>query len=237
MDRKIALAGLLLTSLGLAPLHADAQASVESRPIGQAQPTASAPVAGSANQAAELFYRLQAMQQELLELRGLVEEQAYEINRLKQQRHDDYMDLDRRLSALAGKATSAIAPEPEVSGDDGSAYKSAYAKLRDRDLHGARQGFADYLKTHPKGKYAANSQYWLGEIALVDGKPDQAKIWFEKVVVEFPDDRKAPDAQYKLGTVLFQLGDKERARKLLQQVADSQADAARLAREFLAANY
>lgn len=236
MDRKIALAGLLLASLASAPLLVSAQASVESRPIGQAQPTASAPVAGSPNQAAELFYRLQALQQELLELRGMVEEQAYEINRLKQQRHDDYMDLDRRLSALAGKPASA-APAPEVSGDDGGAYKAAYAKLRDRDLQGARLGFADYLKAHPKGQYAANSQYWLGEIALVDGKPDQAKIWFEKVVVEFPDDRKAPDAQYKLGTVLFQLGDKERARKLLQQVADSQADAARLAREFLAANY
>lgn len=236
MDKKFVLAGLLLASLGAMSTDASAQASVESRPIGQAQPAGSTPVASSPDQAADLFYRLQAMQQELLELRGLVEEQAYEINRLKQQRHDDYMDLDRRISALTGKPATAV-PAPDVGGDDGSGYKDAYAKLRDRDLQGARLGFSEYLKTHPKGKYAANSQYWLGEIALVDGKPDQARIWFEKVVVEFPEDRKAPDAQYKLGTVLFQLGDKDRARKLLQQVADSQADAARLAREFLAANY
>lgn len=226
---------LVCLSLAASLAHAQVQV-VESRPTAQAQPI-NTPVAPATNQQADLFYRLQALQQEMLELRGLVEEQAYEINRLKQQRHDDYMDLDRRISGLTGGQAAPVSAGAVVAGDDGSAYKAAYAHLRNRDLTAAIKGFTDYLNQYPKGQYAANSQYWLGEIYLVEGKPDQARQWFERVVSEFPADRKAPDAKYKLGTVLFQLGDKAKARQLLQQVADSKADAARLAREFLAANY
>ncbi|AFV00954.1 tol-pal system protein YbgF [Simiduia agarivorans] len=231
----------LISMLLLAPSALAQVQVVESRPTAQAQTTTATPVVPASTQQADMFYRLQALQQEMLELRGLVEEQAYEINRLKQQRHDDYMDLDRRISALSGAApatTSAAAgTSPVGAGDDGSAYKAAYAHLRNRDLTAAIKGFTDYLNQYPKGQYAANSQYWLGEIYLVEGKAEQAKQWFERVVKEFPTDRKAPDAKYKLGTVLFQLGDKARAKQLLQQVADSKADAARLARDFLAANY
>lgn len=216
---------------------------VESRPAAQAS-TVTNSVAPSNSQQTDLFYRLQALQQEVLELRGMVEEQGNELNRLKQQRHDDYMDLDRRIAsfaaggAVAGAGVGAVPQSSVVSGsDDGSVYKAAYAQLRERNLKGALQGFTAYLDQFPKGQYAANSQYWMGEIYLADGKLELAKQWFERVAKEFPKDRKAPDAQFKLGTVLFQLGDKDKARTVLQSVASSGADASRLAREFLAQNY
>ena len=43
------------------------------------------PSAGASNPSAEMFYQMQVMRQELLELRGLVEEQAHQIKQLKQQ--------------------------------------------------------------------------------------------------------------------------------------------------------
>jgi tol-pal system protein YbgF len=45
-------------------------------------------------------YQIQQLQREISELRGLVEEQAFNLERLKQQRLDDYLDLDKRLSAV-----------------------------------------------------------------------------------------------------------------------------------------
>lgn len=241
----------VISALFIIGLLAQAQAQVtvvESRPTAQAA-TVSGPVTPDANQQADLFYRLQALQQEVLELRGLVEEQAYELNRLKQQRHDDYMDLDRRLASLSGGVSSAAASSSSSSSvvgasagagagaDEEAAYKAAYGHLRQRDLAGAAKGFTAYLDLYPKGQYAANSQYWLGEIYLAEGKLEQSKSWFERVTKEFPSDRKAPDAKYKLGTVLFQLGDKAKAKTLLQAVAGSSADASRLAKDFLAQNY
>lgn len=47
------------------------------------------------------YSQIQAMQEEIQQLRGLVEQQANDIKKLKSQREEDYMDLDRRVSALS----------------------------------------------------------------------------------------------------------------------------------------
>ncbi len=51
-------------------------------------------------------YQIQQLQQEISELRGLVEEQAFQLKRLKQQRLDDYLDLDKRLTKITGSNLS-----------------------------------------------------------------------------------------------------------------------------------
>ena len=48
----------------------------------------------------ELFMQLQQMQQDIAQLRGLVEEQQNEIARLKQESQARYQDLDSRLKAV-----------------------------------------------------------------------------------------------------------------------------------------
>ena len=48
-----------------------------------------------------LFYQMQVLQQEVRQLRGLVEEQAYLIQKLQQDQRLQYVDLDRRVAALA----------------------------------------------------------------------------------------------------------------------------------------
>jgi tol-pal system protein YbgF len=59
-----------------------------------------------------------AMQEEIQELRGLVEQQSNELKRLKQQREDDYLDLDRRLSAMGkGGASTSKSAEDSLESD------------------------------------------------------------------------------------------------------------------------
>ena len=43
---------------------------------------------------------MQVLQQELQELRGLVEEQGYLVSRLQRDQKEQYLDLDRRLMAV-----------------------------------------------------------------------------------------------------------------------------------------
>jgi len=56
------------------------------------------------------YYQMQLMQDEVRTLRGMIEELNNEIRQLKKRQMDDYMDLDRRLSALlsgqGGQASS-----------------------------------------------------------------------------------------------------------------------------------
>ncbi len=219
------------------------------------------------NAAANSFYQLQLLQQEVLELRGLLEEQAFQLKRLKQQRTDDYLDLDRRISALSGaglssaqgaggvgrshlstasRPTSTAAnsgPQPGQVGSapnvdaEASTYRAAYDLLKQRQVDAAITAFSDLLIDHPEGKYAANAHYWLGEIFLLKNDLESSRQWFTRLLEGFPGHRKVPDAQFKLGKVYHLLGDPDQAKQLLQTVAASNADSARLARKYLEQNF
>ena len=71
--------------------------------------------------ASRMILELQQMREEVRELRGLVESQAQEIENLKRRQRDQYVDLDRRLSELAGSSAadvSAAQPEAATSAAD-----------------------------------------------------------------------------------------------------------------------
>ncbi|WP_111641288.1 YbgF trimerization domain-containing protein [Marinimicrobium alkaliphilum] len=193
----------------------------------------------------ELYFQLQTLQQEVLELRGQVEEQAHEIQRLKQQRMDDYMDLDRRLSELSGGGAlpggsvgAGRAGGGSLDSDaEAEVYRAAYDRLRQRDLDGAAEAFKSHLERFPDGDFTGNSYYWLGEIYLLKDELGDARDWFSRLLEDFPDDRKVPDAKYKLARVYHLQGDDNQARRLMQEVADSGSDAARLAQQYLQENF
>lgn len=75
---------------------------------GPAPSSAPPPVVTRVGPGGSDYSQIQAMQEEIQQLRGLVEQQANDIKKLKAQREEDYMDLDRRLSALSkGGASTA----------------------------------------------------------------------------------------------------------------------------------
>lgn len=71
-----------------------------------AQPAPAAPRSGAANAGGggvgELYNQVLQLRDEVQQLRGLVEEQGEQLRQLKQQRLDDYIGLDRRITALGG---------------------------------------------------------------------------------------------------------------------------------------
>ncbi len=205
------------------------------------------PVQPSTNPA-EIYYQLQVLQQEVLQLRGLVEQQAFEIKKLKQQRLDDYLDLDRRVSQLSQggvkvPVTDSSTPKsqaPIVSSPPGEMkrYKDAMNLVfKEQKYDEASVALEEYLNEFPRGRYSANAQYWLGEVYLKKEDLELARQWFTRVLDEHPQHGKASDAQYKLGIVYHKLGDNDKAKDLLESVAQTEANAARLARDYLNSNF
>lgn len=260
LSQRFAAASLVAAALTL-PLSGVAQVQVvdsDNRLLGgktvASSQRASDPIA-------EMYYQMQVLQQEVLELRGQVEEQAYELKRLKQQRLDDYVSLDRRLSGLASTEAASVGEGlPEQPGniagpvvdsgatkaeplatmpampdaDELQSYRTAIdLVLRQKDYDKAVLAFQDYLAQFPRGKYAPNSQYWLGEIFLLKGDLERAREWFARLLGMFPEHAKVADATFKLGTVYHKLGDNAKARELLQQVATGDTNASRLASNYL----
>ena len=224
-------------------------------------PRTIAPAGGQNQNLGQLFLQIQQLQQDVMRLNGLVEEQGYELRKLKEQSLERYVDLDKRLSAAAGGATVVAGSEsavdevspvvtPTPAGNagqaveqpgEGEAYRAAYALVRGQQFDDAVQAFRQFLRDYPDGKYAPNAHYWLGELYLVIEPQDleSSRQAFTLLVTTYPDNPKVPDALYKLGKVHFLKGNRERAREYLDGVIQGYADtsAAWLARDFIAENY
>jgi tol-pal system protein YbgF len=211
-----------------------------------------------------MAYQVQQLQQEVLELRGLLEEQAFQLKRLKQQRLDDYLDLDKRISNLSGSGQSTLSSSDDKNSltsstdsslvnsastslvssatDNSEAEKKLYREgidklLNQQDYQGAQTSFNEYLQKFPQGSYAPNVYYWQGQIYLSEGDKGLAEKSFTTLLDNYSSHQKATDAKYKLATIYFDQGKKAEAKILLEEVAASNTDVARLAKSFLTNQY
>jgi tol-pal system protein YbgF len=209
----------------------------------------------SDSQVTELFQLLQALQIEVQELRGLVEEQRHQLNRLAREQNEQYLDIDRRLrgqssagggggsrvSDSAPGSTGGTAPSRAArTARDGEreAYTRAFDLTREKRFQEAIDGFNQLIVAYPNGPYTPNSFYWLGELYLALPEPEleKSRQSFVQVVSLYPSHQKVPDALYKLGVVYNRLGEQPQAREYLSRVQSEHADspAARLAKAYAA---
>lgn len=113
-------------------------------------------------------------------------------------------------------------------------YQTAIDLLPEKK-HESRVKLRAYLKKYPKGAYAANAYYWLGEINYLERDFDAAEEEFKKVVEKYPDSRRAADAMLKLALVHANQGKEKQAKKELNDVIKRYpgTSAAHLAKEQL----
>jgi len=195
----------------------------------------------------ESQYQQQLLQQEVEELRGLVEVLANQIKRLKQTGDDRYLELDGRFQTLleeVSSGSSAVVAKPqvlpvkneavtstnepsvigsEVSGQSEKAlYDTSLELIRNRQYDLAITQLQAVIAQYPDGSYAANAYYWLGEVYAAKPQPDyeSARQSLVQVITFFPDSRKVPDAAFKLGKIYHLIGDCGRAGELLNQIIE-----------------
>ncbi len=231
---------------------------------GQVSNTPPSSTAASSEQLVDLYYQIQALQQQVQVLTGMVEEANYELKRMKQQQLDDYVDLDRRVSeltqsgiptpatgrpttlpanpnttpAVSTGTTTPITTAPAASpADEFASYNEATKFVREREWEKAVSAYQAHIQRFPNGRYVPNSHYWLGEVYLVQSELAMARDAFNRVVVDHPDHAKAVDAKFKLGQVYFRMGDPATARPYFEAVAATDSNVARLAQNFLRDNY
>ncbi|HIE88565.1 MAG TPA: tol-pal system protein YbgF [Pseudomonadales bacterium] len=193
-------------------------------------------------------YQLQLLQQEVMELRGLVERLQHELSRLKSIQDDRYLELDARLQQVLKANVQVPQPVAEDPGETAVAvidenlnekdlYETTQILIRNRQYEMAITQLEALIDRFPDGEYTANTYYWLGQVQAAKTNPDfeKARQALAQVISYFPEHSKVPDAAYALGKVYYTLGDCERATDLLQQVMDQYPDktAAKLAENYL----
>ena len=196
-----------------------------------------------------LAYQVQVLQQELQQLRGMLEEQQHRIARMESDQKARYADMDRRMAASGGtsEGSAAAGTGNPASGDsvagvdagERSAYQAGVQLTREKRYEEAIEIFGQQVTDYPDGAYSANAFYWLGEsyLALPKPKLELARQSFAQVVNLYPDHPKVPDALYKLGVVYGKLGDRDAADRSMRRVRDDfpGTPAAGLAEAYLSA--
>ncbi|MEB0043353.1 MULTISPECIES: tol-pal system protein YbgF [unclassified Pseudomonas] len=204
-------------------------------------------VATPASAQGQLFMQLQQMQDEIAKLRGTVEVQQNDIDRMKQEALERYQELDQRITAGAGAGgtpaaaatdnsqangdvnaggapTAPAAQAPAASAEPGDPakekiyYDAAFDLIKAKDFDKASQAFTAFLRKYPNSQYAGNAQYWLGEVNLAKGDLQGAGQAFAKVSQLYPKHAKVPDSLYKLADVERRLGHTDKVKGILQQV-------------------
>jgi len=92
-----------------------------------------------------------------------------------------------------------------------------------RDINGkhydlAGQEFSDYLKYYGGTDLASNAQFYLGEIAYMQGEFPQALEAYNKVLTNYPKSFKTAPARMRKGFCLVELGQKAAAIRELRAV-------------------
>ena len=236
ISRKILLPFTLIVSVA-APSLAEVQVFESTSTSQQRQQQA------WSNAAKQLFQEIEILREEVIRLSGQVEEQAYQIEQLKQLQLDNYVDLDKRVAALsvAQPAANAVVPVGEASPliDDKTAYKAAYAFVQQRKFDDAKAAFQAFIKDYPQSNLQANAWFWLGGLHDLAKEYVDAEQAYDKVLNDFPKHRKAADAMYKRGEIYYKQDKKASAKQnMLDLIKAYDGNAAyekvvRLAREFL----
>ncbi len=230
----------------------------------QGAPSYGAPQGPAASDSAvfELLGRLEQLQSEVRQLRGIVEEQGHTIADLERKQGNMYSDLDERIQLLtptsqpaspggavaahqaaqaeapAEAAASQAQPEGGETAQQAAAenkpaeadaskvseqerYQQAYETLRNGHNAQAIQMFEAIYADNPNGEFGDNAQYWLGEAYKINREFDKARAAFNKVVSQYPESSKVPDALLKLGYIELEQQNPAKARDYFTRITTS----------------
>lgn len=104
------------------------------------------------------------------------------------------------------------------AGGERDLYREAFEHLKARDHDAARVAFENLLAQYPRGSFADNSRYWLGEISYQEKDYPEARAAFEQLIREFPSSPRVPGAMLKLGYLDYDEQNLDQARVMLEAV-------------------
>lgn len=190
----------------------------------------------------EAQQRLDALQREVLDLRGINEQQDYQISQMLQRQRQLYEEI-ANLSASAASTTITVADSSAGSssnstlGETASYEQAVNLVLKERKYDEAIPAFSDFIKQYPDSTYAANANYWLGQLLFNKGTFAEAKQAFDTVVTKYPNSNKRGDSLVKLGMIAEKEGDSAIAKTFYNRVLKEYANSAsaRLAQQQLSA--
>ena len=197
-----------------------------------------------------LVLQVQALQEELRQLRGQLEEQGYELENLKNRQRDQYVDLDRRLGELRGgqpgsaNSNGAVPPAaadagPTTTDPTGGGQAATPASAPAEDLPEVRAPMTTASSTValPDPDAATQATQATPEMeqesydrafqALKELRYADAAEGFQDFLRDYPGSNLAGNAQYWLGESYYVTRNYDIALKSFQRLLTDFPDSAK----------
>ena len=187
--------------------------------------------------ALELLQRVERLEAEVRQMRGELELQRYQFERLQQERTaaeypasppggaapvTPVQPSTASAPPAAPPERTPAAPPPSAlraaGGTEQMDFDAALAEWREGRYPAAITAWQRFLNAHPNSRLAGDAQYWLGEAYYVSRDYNAAKEAFINLGLNDPQSARLPDALLTLGYIYGELGDISRAREVLQKL-------------------
>jgi tol-pal system protein YbgF len=161
---------------------------------------------------ADLYNQVLQLQDEVMKLNGIVEEQAEQIRQIKQQRLDDYIGLDKRLSALGGGAVQPPGA-PVTSAPPQGAGGASDGLTPDEQFSPVRADVAPMAPVATAPVAGEQPAYQAAFDLLRNKQYPEAESAFKAFLEQYPNGALAGNAHFWLGEFYAVVnGDNESAR-------------------------
>lgn len=97
-------------------------------------------------------------------------------------------------------------------------YRAALEMFGKGRLDDSRGLFQQVFDSEPSGDLADNALYWIAETHFTMGRYNDALNYYQRIITDFSDQNKAPDAMLKSGLAHAKLGDLVLARRTFEQL-------------------
>lgn len=132
---------------------------------------------------------------------------------------DTPMPLPTPSEATAVPAQPEPVPlDPAQRAREQEAYQQAFDLLRELRYEQAIAAFRAFLEQYPNGRYAHIAQYWMGEANYTQQKFGEAIKDYQALIAQHPKSPKVAEAMLKIGYSNSELGNRDAARAILEQL-------------------
>ena len=152
-----------------------------------------------------LYQKIETLEQEIKNLRNLLEENSILVDRSLDLQQQRYLDLDARILEISKLKTEYI----PISEDDDlvpvqeetDLYKQALTLFEESRYAEALEIFSEIIISYPDGSFAPEAYFWSGELFLAQEMFEDAKISYQNVANQFPDHQRSQDSLFKLAEI------------------------------------
>jgi len=177
---------------------------------------------------ANLSNRLDELQAEQMRINGLVDQINYQhqqdYQKLNQQINQIQAELDNiqqelKLLEASNKVTQQVEQtRKEIAQGKVDLYHQALDLFNKGKFEEAEKTLRAYINQNPKGLLVPNAYFWIGECEYRMQRYEEAILDYQKVITEFPQSNKVPDALLKQGLAFVKIGDTDSAKIVLKKL-------------------